>query len=160
MPTWEGRWSCEISLPNNNAHTHTHIHAGFEFVNKKKDLERRESKGTESPLDWQCLDEMDKRVAVLLVAAMALLLNVCEVTCKPIDRIKSKATSVIRTIGLYADPFGWIGKPNWPTRSNRRKKSDGHRYRWFIEIDGIVFILFLSFELKFDRHFFFNSNRF
>ena len=52
---------------------------------------------------------------------------------------KFQQPSVVRKAALYVNPFDWIGKPTWPHRTVKKKtnkKSSGHSYRWFVEIDG------------------------
>ena len=52
---------------------------------------------------------------------------------------KFQQPSIVRKAALYVNPFDWIGKPTWPHRTVKKKtnkKSSGHSYRWFVEIDG------------------------
>ncbi|XP_046646338.1 uncharacterized protein LOC124336534 [Daphnia pulicaria] len=43
--------------------------------------------------------------------------------------------SLFRVIGLYANPFGWIGTPTLPKRTKNNRKSDRVGHQWVIEID-------------------------
>jgi hypothetical protein len=48
--------------------------------------------------------------------------------------------SLFRVIGLYANPFGWIGTPTLPKRTKNNRKSDRVGHQWVIEIDGKLFV--------------------
>ncbi|KAK4010251.1 hypothetical protein OUZ56_019400 [Daphnia magna] len=50
-----------------------------------------------------------------------------------------RSASVLRAIALYANPFGWIGTPNWPRRPTKTNRKTNEKtnvsYLWVIEID-------------------------
>lgn len=77
---------------------------------------------------------MDKFILTLVLLAV---LSACTIA-KPIDAIKSRGSSVLRAVALYANPFGWIGTPSIIRRATTRVKKSDERshYSWFIEIDG------------------------
>lgn len=64
-------------------------------------------------------------------------------------------SSTLRAIVHYANPFAWIGTPNWPRRRTNRKTDAG--YLWVIEIDGKFYLLF---HFIFFSHIFLIEKRF
>ena len=81
-----------------------------------------------------------------IVLSLFLVLTLSTIVCHgrpPWRRHHNRETkttrdypSVLRLIGLYANPFGWIGRPTWPQRTKNNRKTDPGGYRWVIEIDG------------------------
>lgn len=74
-----------------------------------------------------------------------------------------RSASVLRAIALYANPFGWIGTPNWPRRPTKTDRKTNEKtnvsYLWVIEIDRkyrIILFYFMPFPIFF---FFFLKTR-